>query len=646
MAKESTIPGVPFGQLPTGIFEEGGKFEPKQEFIDAARAKALEEGKKYIGDATGFEKFKDALFDIPDATIALVSGTGETLSEFALGLAKETLKGAQLSTTADPEKIKEIRESPGFTSYFDQLNFPRSNIYDSKISGITPTDVAEFTGEVLAPVPAGIFAAGARFVPSLFKTAKVVKTQPLDDVIDIYTNASRRKERMALRSATKNDESLNSFIKTINELPAQKKSKTGEGFGSAITDQTRYDENTVKQFADIFNSQNPFKIEYLKQSIGVNPYKALYSSANNKKLLSTKVNLQGTETTIKNILEKGQGKIKGDGLSTDDVLEKMENVLIKYKKENPSSTGYELKAGGDFNLLKYIEQTDPELAAYFAQKKGTSNYYNKLKNLQEEGLLDDLGLSELITAGVKLGTNVKTTTAGVAKQQPRSGKMELEQYLNFISQSGDTLPSNVPIKYLPGLFKFSQKATGPEKKTQIIMAHGIGTGRIPKVIEDKINLIPNRFLKEVERPTFFLTSAGNKAHQKIENRLIPALIEKYELLGWKHSGKAGDDWVNVKKVDVSKDKELATKINELDDIINVNRKKLEKLDAYTLFYNPVKDKLVSYGKDISEIPGLPNLINKVRSGEKKLTEKIDVDRLKQGGIVGMEFMTRPLDGTR
>ena len=47
MANESTIPGVPSGQLPTGIFDEGGKFEPKQEFIDAARAKALEEGKKY-----------------------------------------------------------------------------------------------------------------------------------------------------------------------------------------------------------------------------------------------------------------------------------------------------------------------------------------------------------------------------------------------------------------------------------------------------------------------------------------------------------------------------------------------------------------------------------------------------------------------
>ena len=82
-----------------GMYDKGGKFEPTEENINAARAKALEEGKKYIGDATAFETFKDRLFDIPDATIALVSGTGETLSEFVLGLAKATLKIAQTHPT-------------------------------------------------------------------------------------------------------------------------------------------------------------------------------------------------------------------------------------------------------------------------------------------------------------------------------------------------------------------------------------------------------------------------------------------------------------------------------------------------------------------------------------------------------------------
>ena len=167
-----------------GMYDEGGKFEPTEENINAVRAKALEEGKKYIGDATAFETFKDRLFDIPDATIALVSGTGETLSEFVLGLAKATLKGGQMATTTDPKRVEEIRKEPGFTSYFDQLNFPRTNIYDSKISGVNLTDAAEFTGEVLAPFPAGPLVAGAKIAAT-----PVLKGigQLSDDIIKSFT---------------------------------------------------------------------------------------------------------------------------------------------------------------------------------------------------------------------------------------------------------------------------------------------------------------------------------------------------------------------------------------------------------------------------------------------------------------------------
>ena len=167
-----------------GMYDEGGKFEPTEENINAARAKALEEGKKYIGDATAFETFKDRLFDIPDATIALVSGTGETLSEFVLGLAKATLQGGQMATTTDPKRVEEIRKEPGFTSYFDQLNFPRTDIYDSKISGVTPTDLAEFTGKYIAPLPAGPLVAGAKIAAT-----PVLKGigQLSDDIIKSFT---------------------------------------------------------------------------------------------------------------------------------------------------------------------------------------------------------------------------------------------------------------------------------------------------------------------------------------------------------------------------------------------------------------------------------------------------------------------------
>ena len=47
--------------------------------------------------------------------------------------------------------------------------------------------------------------------------------------------------------------------------------------------------------------------------------------------------------------------------------------------------------------------------------------------------------------------------------------------------------------------------------------------------------------------------------------------------------------------------------------------------------------MVTHGKPLSEIPGLSNLLNKVLKGEKKLSK---------GGIVSIEEMIRPLDGTR
>jgi len=43
--------------------------------------------------------------------------------------------------------------------------------------------------------------------------------------------------------------------------------------------------------------------------------------------------------------------------------------------------------------------------------------------------------------------------------------------------------------------------------------------------------------------------------------------------------------------------------------------------------------MVTYGKPLSEIPGLSNLLNKVMSGEKKL---------KDGGIVSIEEMIQPI----
>ena len=213
---------------------------------------------------------------------------------------------------------------------------------------------------------------------------------------------------------------------------------------------------------------------------------------------------------------------------------------------------------------------------------------------------------------------------------------ELSKQLDFVSQSGDkVLPSNIPIKHKDA---FSEIITINKdgkpldvKRTKIVQAHGIGeggvTGASDQIIKSKVAMIPDKFLKDEKLPKFFLTKTGNDLHRKIEDNLVLALVNKYDKLGYNFVDGA---WKQTKKVNP---KSINKELRGLENEIAGYQKELKDLDAYTLFYNPIKDKMVSYGQGIDEIPGLSNLLNKVKSGEKKL---------RYGGLVGINRMTRSL----
>ena len=260
-------------------------------------------------------------------------------------------------------------------------------------------------------------------------------------------------------------------------------------------------------------------------------------------------------------------------------------------------------------------------------------------------------LGEVSTETINAWRNSNNLTK-VDKPQTRGRRYVLEEanpklqeQLDFISQSGDkALPSNVPIKHKDA---FSEIITINRdgkpldvKRTKIVQAHGIGEGEIKKtkdavasgqIIKSKIAMIPDEFLKDEKLPKFFLTRSGNIEHRKIEDKLILALINKYDKLGYNFvDGK----WTQTKKVNP---KSVSKELKDLETEIAGYQNELKDLDAYTLFYNPVKDKMVTHGKPLSEIPGLSNLLNKVMSGKKKL---------KDGGIVSIFEMTRPLNAQR
>ena len=216
---------------------------------------------------------------------------------------------------------------------------------------------------------------------------------------------------------------------------------------------------------------------------------------------------------------------------------------------------------------------------------------------------------------------------------------ELRKSLEFISQSGDkTLPSNIPIKYLEGFYdvdkRIFNKQTTDVKRTKLVQAHAIGGGQVKNIplkdivaIGRKVDYIPDRFIEALEEPKFFLTKTGNDTHRVIEDNLVNDLVKKYKLLGYEHIDGV---WKPTKKVNA---KSVSKELKDLETKISKHKEGLKEIDAYTLFYNPVTDKLVSYGQDIDKIPGLSNLINQVKKGTKKL---------KGGGLVGISHLTRPL----
>jgi len=185
------------------------------------------------------------------------------------------------------------------------------------------------------------------------------------------------------------------------------------------------------------------------------------------------------------------------------------------------------------------------------------------------------------------------------------------------------------------------------KSLRIIKAHALGEGRVKDLpakdivaLQKKIKYIPEKNLDEVKNPSYFLTYSGNIKHRNIENALVNALVDKYQKLGYKFVDDAEMPWKKPDKeidLSLSKNKELANEIKALNKKIDGFRKDLNDMDAYTLFYNPIKDKMVSYGKDASELPGLANIVTRVKKGDLELRD---------GGIVSIFEMTKPLNAQR
>ena len=187
MANESTIASRSL--LPTyeSLYGEEGKFPVDPDTVARLRAEAEEQGLIFRGDATAGQKLSEFIRNAPDAAYSFLARGAEGTAELAAGLALLTYKGGKLATETDPEKLKEIMAEPSFTKYLGEFRGALGdlNLGENRISGLSLEDIADTLGYYTAPVPTGIFAAGARGVA--LPIAKGAK-QAADDVKNVLTN--------------------------------------------------------------------------------------------------------------------------------------------------------------------------------------------------------------------------------------------------------------------------------------------------------------------------------------------------------------------------------------------------------------------------------------------------------------------------
>jgi len=298
------------------------------------------------------------------------------------------------------------------------------------------------------------------------------------------------------------------------------------------------------------------------------------------------------------------------------------NLFTKYKSD------FKIKQSKKSNVTNFMDKLEinqDEVINFIKENPTITNkqikvQFPKLENVSISTIDNWRAKNKVTRIPIK-----KLNKTVLEKNNPK-----LQSQLDFVPDGSKT-----PIKHKDAFSEIVtiNKKTGPLDmvRTKIVQAHGIGEGGISnaseEIIKSKVAMIPQKFLKEEKFPQFFLTKSGNTAHRAIENNLVLALVKKYKTLGYEFVDGA---WKQTKKVNA---KDVNKELRGLQNEIIGYQDDLNKLDAYTLFYNPVKDKMVTHGKPLSEIPGLGNLLNKVQSGEKKL---------RYGGLVGIDRMTRSL----
>ena len=233
-----------------GMYDEGGKFAVDPTAEDRLRAEAEAKGLRYSGDVGIGPKFLEFAKNIPDAGYEFFARGFEGLGELAVGTALAGYKGGKLLLEPDPEKRREIMAEPAFTKYMGEFRgkLGSLDLAENTISGITPEQIANVIGYYAGP-PSSVIGG---IVKAPFLAAKATQgtkaaaegtTNIVKDVVKSFTEGD---------SGFRASAGGGTGVKTVDEIidegisPSKKYLSKDELFNSVINNQ-----DSVKILEDV-----------------------------------------------------------------------------------------------------------------------------------------------------------------------------------------------------------------------------------------------------------------------------------------------------------------------------------------------------------------------------------------------------------
>ena len=455
------------GQFPSyeSLYGDQGKFPVDPDKIEAMRQAALAEGKKFIGDATNFEIFREGLYNLPDGVINYFAGSAEGIGELVMGTLAATMKGAQLATTTDPDRITKLLEEPSFTKYMGAYRgkIPRFNLVDETLSGLSMDELGEKIGYYTGP-PTAVFTAPYTLGKMMTGTAKAAPE---------ISKVSKLADEEIITPISKTDEVVEETVEA-----APKRTETAQVTDPEPTIQKpSLDPDEVAKTEEISNYVAPrwSKVdEYVRTKYADQPKSKKKLSAWKKEMedadgagLLTEMKDTGMSYKISELIEQGG----------DQVIDAVSFLKIAEELLTPSNN--QIKSG----YLDFIKSS--EISSYGgAAKSGT--------------VITPEQTRRMVQAGKQELNKIQITTPGNVGRVLQEYKQTMQQFLNELEvMAGGTNkrtfkgvedPSSVIEKYtkviLPGILR---KSKNPNIKLLYTEAQ-------------RMNDIANRFIRQNINP--------------------------------------------------------------------------------------------------------------------------------------------------